>query len=185
MEAPVHGCGVRCDPPVEVPRAAPHGERGPRHGPRPARDQRLAPGVRGRRPPGASGAARVSATPTRRRRSTAPGPSSAEAVAGITAEGADVRIVDLDVDARTLGTRYERGRGGGTAYADRERPGQPSGCRSSQAVSVSVAHVATPVPRRSLSLVQIAAFNATAHPTSGQSRGSRALLHRASCSKAV
>ena len=60
-----------------------------------------------------------------------------------------------------------------------------SGWRWSQRCRVSVVQVATPVPRKSLSLVQIAALRARAVATTGQSWGSRKERSRASSSRAA
>ena len=59
------------------------------------------------------------------------------------------------------------------------------GWRWSQRCMVSVVQVATPVPRKSLSLVQIAAPRASALATTGQSLGSRSERSRASASRAA
>ena len=58
------------------------------------------------------------------------------------------------------------------------------GWRSSHAWSVSVVHVATPAPRKSLSFVQMSAERARAQATTGQSVGSRNVRVRASSCKA-
>ena len=74
----------------------------------------------------------------------------------------------------------------GNGVASRRATGPPSqrGCRSSHACNDAVVHVAMPVPRKSLSLVQIPADNAIAQATTSQSSGSRNERERASPSSA-
>jgi RHS repeat-associated protein len=69
----------------------------------------------------------------------------------------------------------------------RQRPDLGCGhsCRSSHRCSVSVVHVATPVPRKSLSFVQTSPSRASADATTGQSAGSRSDRALASSSDAA